>query len=79
MGTPIKMPDLGTEATSERALRRPRTVGVAVAAGDAAAEVETEEALVRPHAPVVGAIVETARPGGAAVPVGGVLKAVEHE
>ncbi len=79
MRTPIKMPNLGTEATTGRIIGWLRGVGDTVAAGDVVAEVETEKALVELEAPATGTIVEITQPKGADVPVGEVLAVIEHD
>ncbi len=79
MLTPIKMPNLGTEAISGRIVGWLRSVGDAVAASDVVAEVETEKALVEIEAPVAGTIVEIVRPRGEDVLVGDVLAVIEHD
>ena len=77
--TPLRVPNLGAEATGGRLVTWLRAVGDEVAAGDVVAELETEKATVELEAPVAGRIVEIVQPAGAEVPVGGTLALIEHD
>lgn len=79
MKTPIRVPNLGTEATAGKVVGWLRSVGEQVAAGDVVAELETEKAVVELEAPVAGQIVEIVQPVGAEVPVGGTVAFIEHD
>ncbi len=77
--TPVRVPNLGTEANSARVavwLRRP---GDTVAAGEIVAEIETEKATVELEAPVAGVLRDIVVPEGAEVPVGATLGLIEHD
>lgn len=77
--TPIKVPNLGTEADAGRILAWLHKVGDEVAAGDVVAELETEKAVVELEAPVAGRISEISHSVGAEVPVGETLGLIEHD
>lgn len=77
--TPVRMPNLGAEATSATIATWLRAVGDEVRAGDVIAEVETEKATVEFEAPVAGRIVEICHPAGAEVAVGETLAIIESE
>jgi pyruvate/2-oxoglutarate dehydrogenase complex dihydrolipoamide acyltransferase (E2) component len=76
--TPIKVPNLGTEATSGRILSWLRAVGDHVAAGEVVAELETEKAVIEIESPIAGRITEILQAAGAEVPVGDILAVIEH-
>ena len=75
--TPLKMPNLGAEATSGTVAAWLRAVGDEVAAGEVNAEIETEKATVELEAPVAGRIAEILQPVGAEVAVGETLALIE--
>ena len=75
--TPLKMPNLGAEATSGTVAAWLRAVGDEVAAGEVIAEIETEKATVELEAPVAGRIAEILQPVGAEVAVGETLALIE--
>jgi len=77
--TPIKVPNLGAEATGGRVVAWLKAVGDDVAAGDIVAELETDKATVELEAPVAGRIIEILQPVGVEVPVGESLALIEHE
>jgi pyruvate/2-oxoglutarate dehydrogenase complex dihydrolipoamide acyltransferase (E2) component len=77
--TPIKVPNLGAEATGGRVVAWLKAVGDDVAAGDIVAELETDKATVELEAPVAGRIIEILQPAGVEVPVGESLALIEHE
>jgi pyruvate/2-oxoglutarate dehydrogenase complex dihydrolipoamide acyltransferase (E2) component len=76
--TPIKVPNLGAEATGGRVVAWLKAVGDDVAAGDIVAELETDKATVELEAPVAGRIIEILQPAGVEVPVGESLALIEH-
>lgn len=77
--TPIKVPNLGAEATGGRVVAWLKAVGDEVAAGDIVAELETDKATVELEAPVAGRISEILQPVGVEVPVGESLALIEHD
>jgi pyruvate/2-oxoglutarate dehydrogenase complex dihydrolipoamide acyltransferase (E2) component len=77
--TPIKVPNLGAEATGGSITAWLCAVGDTVAAGQVVAELETEKATVELEAPVAGRIIEILQPAGAEVPVGETLALIEHD
>jgi pyruvate/2-oxoglutarate dehydrogenase complex dihydrolipoamide acyltransferase (E2) component len=77
--TRIKVPNLGTEATSGRILAWLRAVGDHVAAGEVVAELETDKAVVEIEALAAGRIIEITQPAGVDVPVGETLAVIEHD
>lgn len=76
--TPIRMPNLGAEATSATIATWLRGVGDEVGAGEVIAEIETEKATVEFAAPVAGRIVELCHPAGTEVAVGETLAIIER-
>jgi pyruvate/2-oxoglutarate dehydrogenase complex dihydrolipoamide acyltransferase (E2) component len=77
--TPIKIPNLGAEATGGSITAWLCAVGDSVAAGQVVAELETEKATVELESPVAGRIAEILRPAGSEVPVGETIAIVEHD
>lgn len=77
MKTPVRMPNLGAEASEARVVTWLRNVGDAVTAGEPIAEIETEKATVELEAPVAGRLVEIVVPAGADAPVGATLAMIE--
>jgi pyruvate/2-oxoglutarate dehydrogenase complex dihydrolipoamide acyltransferase (E2) component len=75
--TPLRMPNLGAEATAGTIVAWLRAVGDEVAAGEVMVEVETEKATVELEAPVAGRISEIRQPAGAEVAVGEILALIE--
>jgi pyruvate/2-oxoglutarate dehydrogenase complex dihydrolipoamide acyltransferase (E2) component len=74
---PLRMPNLGAEATAGTIVAWVRSVGDEVAAGDVVAEIETEKATVELEAPVAGRITEIRQPAGSEVAVGEILAIIE--
>lgn len=79
MKTPVRMPNLGAEASEARVVTWLRNVGDAVTAGEPIAEIETEKATVDLEAPVAGRLVEIVVPAGADAPVGATLAMIEDD
>lgn len=77
--TPIRIPNLGAEATGGTITAWLCAVGDTVAEGQIVAELETEKATVELEAPVAGRIAEIRHPAGAEVPVGETIATVEHD
>lgn len=75
--TPLRMPNLGAEATAGTIVAWLRAAGDEVAAGEVVAEIETEKATVELEAPVAGRISEIRQPAGAEVAVGEILALIE--
>jgi len=75
--TPLRMPNLGAEATSGTIAAWLRAVGDEVAAGEVVAEIETEKATVELEAPVGGRIAQICHPAGTEVAVGETLALIE--
>lgn len=76
---PLRMPNLGAEATAGTIVAWVRSVGDEVAAGDVVAEIETEKATVELEAPVAGCITEIRQPAGSEVAVGEILAIIEPD
>lgn len=79
MQTPVRMPNLGAEASEARVVTWLRNVGDAVTAGEPIAEIETEKATVDLEAPVAGRLVEILVPAGADAPVGATLAMIADD
>lgn len=79
MRTPIRMPNLGTEATAGRIVAWRRGINDLVVSGDVVAELETDKATVELESPATGRIVEVIQPAGAEVPVGELLAVIDDE
>jgi 2-oxoglutarate dehydrogenase E2 component (dihydrolipoamide succinyltransferase) len=77
MPTPVKVPNLGAEATEARVLSWLRRVGDIVAAGEILAEIETDKATVELEAPAAGRLSEILVPEGTEVPVGAVIAMID--
>ena len=77
MPTPVRVPNLGAEASEARVLSWRRAVGDSVAAGELLAEIETDKATVDLEAPVSGRLSEILAPEGAEVPVGAVIAIID--
>jgi pyruvate/2-oxoglutarate dehydrogenase complex dihydrolipoamide acyltransferase (E2) component len=77
MPTPIKLPNLGVDATEAKILSWLRHPGDIVTAGEALAEIETEKANVDVVAPVSGRLSVIEAPEGAVVAVGTVIAEIE--
>jgi len=77
MSTPIRLPNLGAEATEARIVAWRHSVGDMVTAGELVAEIETEKATVDLEAPVTGRLAEILAPEGAEVPVGTIVAIIE--
>lgn len=75
--TPLRMPNLGAEATAATIVAWLRAAGDEVAAGEVVAEIETEKATVELEAPVAGRIAEIRQPAGSEVAVGEILALIE--
>lgn len=75
--TPLRMPNLGAEATAGTIVAWLRAAGDHVAAGEVVAEIETEKATVELEAPVAGRISEIRQPAGSEVAVGEILALIE--
>jgi pyruvate/2-oxoglutarate dehydrogenase complex dihydrolipoamide acyltransferase (E2) component len=78
MPTPIKLPNLGAEASEATIESWLVAVGDTVAAGDPVVAIETEKATVEIESPVSGTLVEITVPAGGVAPVGGTLGMVEE-
>jgi 2-oxoglutarate dehydrogenase E2 component (dihydrolipoamide succinyltransferase) len=77
MKTPVRMPNLGAEASEARVVTWIRNVGDTVTAGEPIAELETEKATVDLESPVAGRLVEILVPAGTEAPVGATLATIE--
>jgi 2-oxoisovalerate dehydrogenase E1 component len=77
--TPVRMPNLGAEATAGRIVAWLRAVGDAVSAGEVVAEIETDKATIELEAPVAGRISEILQPAGAEVPTGETLALIQGD
>ena len=75
--TPVRMPNLGAEASAATIATWLRTVGDDVAEGEVVAEIETEKATVELESPVTGRITEIRHPAGTEVAVGETLALIE--
>ena len=78
MPTPIKLPNLGAEASEATIESWLVAVGDTVAAGDPVVAIETEKATVEIEAPVAGTIAEITVPAGGVAPVGGTLGLIDE-
>ncbi len=78
MPTPIKLPNLGAEASEATIESWLVAVGDMVAAGDPVVAIETEKATVEIESPVSGTLVEITVAAGGVAPVGGTLGLVEE-
>jgi 2-oxoglutarate dehydrogenase E2 component (dihydrolipoamide succinyltransferase) len=77
MPTPVRLPNLGAEASEARITAWRRRVGDRVNSGDLIAEAETEKATVDLEAPVSGRLAEILAPEGTEVPVGAIIAMIE--
>jgi 2-oxoglutarate dehydrogenase E2 component (dihydrolipoamide succinyltransferase) len=77
MPTPVRLPNLGAEASEARILAWRHGVGDRVVSGELIAEVETDKATVDLEAPVSGRLSEILAPEGAEVPVGAIIAMIE--
>jgi 2-oxoglutarate dehydrogenase E2 component (dihydrolipoamide succinyltransferase) len=77
MGTPIRIPNLGAEATEARIVAWRKQVGDLVAAGEPIADIETEKATVELEAPAAGRIAEILAAADTDVPVGATVAMLE--
>ena len=77
MTTPIKLPNLGADASEARIVAWRRRPGDLVAAGELIAEIETDKANVDLEAPVSGRLAEILAPEGSEVAVGTVIATIE--
>lgn len=78
MPTPIKLPNLGAEASEATIGSWLVAVGDTVAAGDPVVAIETEKATVEIEAPVAGTLTEILVPAGSVAPVGGTLGIIDE-
>lgn len=76
MPTPVRLPNLGAEASEARIAAWLKAVGDPVAAGDPIAEIETEKATVELEAPVAGTLSEILVPAGENAAVGAVVAVI---
>lgn len=77
MPTPVKLPNLGVDATEAIIVTWHHHAGDRVTAGEALVEIETEKANVEVEAPVSGRISEVLAPEGKVVPVGDVIAMID--
>ena len=77
MPTPVRLPNLGAEASEARIIAWRFRVGDRVSSGELIAEVETDKAMVDLEAPVSGRIAEILAPEGTEVPVGAIIAMIE--
>jgi len=78
MPTPIKLPNLGAEASEATIESWLVAVGDTVAAGDPVVTIETEKATVEIEAPVAGTLTEITVPAGSVAQVGGTLGIIDE-
>lgn len=78
MSTPIRMPNLGAEATEGRVASWFKDAGDTVTEGEAIAEIETDKATVELEAPTSGILREILVPAGADAAVGTVLATIDE-
>jgi len=78
MPTPIKLPNLGAEASEATIESWLVAVGDTVAAGDPVVAIETEKATVEIEAPVGGRLTEITVPAGGVAPIGATLGVIEE-
>ncbi len=78
MPTPIKLPNLGAEASEATVESWLVAVGDHVSAGDPVVAIETEKATVEIESPVSGTLVEITVAAGGVAQVGGTLGLVEE-
>jgi len=76
MPTPVRLPNLGAEATEARVAAWLKAVGDAVALGEPIAEIETEKATVELESPAAGTLVEILVPAGEEAPIGATLAVI---
>ncbi len=77
MPTPVRVPNLGAEATEARVVNWRRGIGDVVAAGEPLAEIETDKAAVDLEAPVAGRLAEILAPVGTEVAVGTIIAMID--
>lgn len=77
MPTPVKLPNLGVDASEARIVAWRRNAGDHVTAGELLVEIETEKANVDVEAPVSGRLSEIIAAEGTEVPVGTVIAMIE--
>jgi pyruvate/2-oxoglutarate dehydrogenase complex dihydrolipoamide acyltransferase (E2) component len=78
MPTPVRLPNLGAEASEARVAGWIRDVGDTVTAGEPIAEIETEKATVELTAPVTGRLSEILVPAGEDAAVGTTMAMIEE-
>ena len=78
MPTPIRLPNLGAEASEATIESWLVAVGDQVAAGDPVVAIETEKATVEIEAPVAGRLAEITVPAGDVAPVGATLGLIDE-
>jgi pyruvate/2-oxoglutarate dehydrogenase complex dihydrolipoamide acyltransferase (E2) component len=76
MPTPVRLPNLGAEATEALVSAWLKKVGDPVGAGEVIAEIETDKATVELEAPVAGVLAEIVVPAGQAAAVGAVVAVI---
>jgi 2-oxoglutarate dehydrogenase E2 component (dihydrolipoamide succinyltransferase) len=79
MKTPVRLPNLGAEATEARVVNWLHAVGDVVPAGEPLALIETEKATVEIEAPVAGRLAEIVVPAGADAAVGATLGTIDSD
>ena len=78
MSTPLKLPNLGAEASEATIESWLVAVGDTVAAGDPVVAIETEKATVEIEAPVAGTIAAITVPAGGVAPIGATLGLIDE-
>ena len=76
MATPVRLPNLGAEASEARVAAWLKAVGDTVAVGEPIAEIETEKATVELESPAAGTLAEILVPAGEEAPVGATLAVI---
>lgn len=77
LGTPIRIPNLGAEASEARIVAWRKQVGDLVSAGEPVADIETEKATVELEAPSAGRISQILVAADTDVPVGTTVALLE--
>jgi len=78
VSTPIRMPNLGAEASEGRVASWLKAVGDAVVEGEVIAEIETDKAAVELEAPAAGTLREILVPAGTDAAVGALLATLDE-
>lgn len=79
MSTPVRLPNLGAEASEAIISVWLKGVGDPVDAGEAIAEIETEKATVELEAPVAGRLTEIVVPAGQEAAVGAIVAVITED